>query len=234
MATSHPIRKIRKVENLNGQRFGHWVVISPERFNLRCKCRCDCGTIDLVFPGNLKSGTSISCGCIRNHGVRPTLHGLSKTPTYRIWKAMKQRCYRPAAINYADYGGRGIIVCDRWLHSYENFLADMGSRPTPKHSIERNDNEGNYEPSNCRWATVLEQRRNKRNSRWLTFNGETRCVTEWAEITGIDRHNIERRLGLGWPVKAILTVKPKIGQRIIENLHKPSLADSADAPHRPH
>ena len=215
---------------------------------------CDCGKVAHVSYANLASGGSRSCGCLRVE-VSSTLtktHGLSKTPTYRIWRAMKQRCYRLADVGYVNYGGRGITVCERWVHSYENFLADMGERPTEKgvkFSIERNDNNGNYEPGNCRWATFGEQRRNCRTTHWLEFNGEKKSIAEWSEITRISSSLIYRRLGLGWPPEAALTIKPKIGQcimhtrrggtplsteTVIDNLHNSKNIRSVSLRQTPH
>jgi hypothetical protein len=125
-------------------------------------------------------------------------HNATKTPTYKTWVCMKGRCLTENHIEYPRYGGRGISICERWL-SFENFLSDMGERPE-KCSIERIDNNGNYEPTNCRWATDKEQARNRRNSRLLTIDGVTKTVVEWSEQQGATRAaNIYNRLDLGWP-----------------------------------
>ena len=119
---------------------------------------------------------------------------------------MKARCVVPSASGYENYGGRGIVVCDRWLNSFENFLADMGERPSKAHSIDRYpDNDGNYEPSNCRWATRKQQTRNTRANRRISFCGETLCVAEWAERVGIHCDTIYDRLKLGWSIDRALT-----------------------------
>jgi len=118
---------------------------------------------------------------------------------------MLRRCHNPHCDNYANYGGRGITVCERWL-TLEQFLEDMGTRPSSEHSIERRDNDGNYEPSNCYWATPKEQARNRRNNRMLTYNGRTLCVAEWAEELGIVPNRIHNRLQLGWSDEKIITV----------------------------
>jgi hypothetical protein len=127
------------------------------------------------------------------------------TPTYQSWRHIFQRCYNPKHNAYNRYGGRGIKVCDRWLESYENFLLDMGERPIGMY-LDRIDNNGDYTPENCRWATPKEQARNKRNNHLLTYNGETRCLAEWAEITGIHPQTLINRIRNGWDVPKALTV----------------------------
>lgn len=132
-------------------------------------------------------------------------HGLSTTPEYNSWVNLTQRCTNENYRNYHGYGGRGITVCDSWRQSFETFLADMGSKPSPKHSIDRIDNSKGYCKENCRWATQQQQCRNTRRNNLITFDGDTKCVSEWAEVTGLSRKNIERRLGLGWSVDRTLT-----------------------------
>lgn len=129
-------------------------------------CLCDCGNEKVVMLSNLKNGSTNSCGCLNKEkvSVRSKTHGDSGSPEHRTWKLMKRRCDYPKGNRWIHYGGRGIKVCDRWLNSYENFLNDMGRKPTPKHSIDRINPDGNYEPSNCRWATAKEQSKNQR--RW--------------------------------------------------------------------
>ena len=118
---------------------------------------------------------------------------------------MIRRCEAPRDISYPRYGGRGISVCDRWRASFQAFLDDMGERPSKSYQIERDDNDGNYMPENCRWATRKEQARNRRSQTILTFNGESLCVSEWAERMGVKRGQLQNRINLGWPVERILT-----------------------------
>lgn len=119
----------------------------------------------------------------------------SKRPEcYHVWQGMIRRCEGENATDYKNYGGRGITVCAEWRNSYEQFMKDMGPRPTPKHTLERKDTNGNYEPGNCVWATMKEQQNNKRNNRLLTHNGETKTMTQWAESIGITVYAMYQRL----------------------------------------
>ena len=148
---------------------------------------------------SLRGGVSLSCGCLQREIA--TTHGESRvgayTPEYNAWSSMRRRCAARSGDKFRRYGARGITVCDRWRESFENFLADMGRKPTPKHSIDRVDNDGNYEPSNCRWATAKEQQRNRGFNRLVTIGGKERCVSEWAEVAGITHGLIQHRLAVG-------------------------------------
>ena len=126
-----------------------------------------------------------------------TTHGMSETPEYYAWKEMKQRCFNPNHKAYSNYGDRGITVCDRWLDS-DNYLTDMGSRPTAKHSIDRIDNNGNYCAENCKWSTKAEQENNKRTNRLITIDGKTLNIAQWTKEMGFGRNVIRDRLNLGW------------------------------------
>lgn len=128
------------------------------------------------------------------------IHGESYSPEYRAWQTMRLRCTEPSNAAYPNYGGRGITVCDRWMNSVEAFIEDMGRKPSPKHEIDRfPDNDGNYEPGNCRWATRTENSRNRRSSHSLTVDGETLTLAGWAERTGVSHTTITKRLKAGWP-----------------------------------
>jgi hypothetical protein len=194
-------------------RFGRWVVL---RFAGRAKgvnlwrCRCDCGTErDVRGNGLGKPSRSVSCGCYGRELVRANAtHGEAsqRTPEYSAWSYMKQRCTNPKAGKYALYGGRGIRVCARWLNSYESFLADMGRRPSDKHSLGRINSDGDYSPENCRWESDVEQNRNTSRNHVLTLHGETRTLAEWAQVTGLHYVAIRARLARGWTVEEALTL----------------------------
>lgn len=191
-------------EDLSGQSFGKLKVVGyvgKDAFgDSFWQCHCDCGRVAPAVAGNnLKSGRTGSCGC-EQHGNR------GKAKEYTAWNAIRARCCNPNSIQYADYGGRGVLMCDRWKESFESFLADMGPKPGPGYSIDRfPDNNGNYEPGNCRWATRTEQNRNKRNNRMLTFNGVTKSMAQWAEETGISYFVLRSRKQRGWSDEDALT-----------------------------
>lgn len=152
-----------------GDRFGKLAVIARAKDAVfrtgkgrRWLCHCDCGTEKIVLDTNLRRGATNSCGCAQKDNT--VTHGQSRTSYYQIWEGMIARCSRPTAPRYADYGGRGIRVCDRW-RDFALFQQDMGSRPGLDYSVEREDNDGDYEPANCRWATRSEQQRHKRLQR---------------------------------------------------------------------
>lgn len=170
-------------------------------------CKCDCGGENIVRGSDLTTGNTKSCGCNQEH------HGLRHIPEYNVWATMIRRCCNPRNTRFKDYGGRGITVCDRWQHSFSSFYADMGQRPTSKHSIDRIDNDLGYSPENCRWATREEQGRNRRINRFITHNGETQCLQEWANRIGISHESLRKRIethGVEW---AINTPRFKKGRK---------------------
>jgi hypothetical protein len=129
-------------------------------------------------------------------------HGYSYAAEYRAWQTMRLRCTVPTNSRYADYGGRGIKVCERWLNSVEAFIADMGPKPSPKHELDRYpDNDGNYEPGNCRWATRSENDRNRRSNRMIECDGEALTLAAWAELSGVNAVTIADRIDRGWPAE---------------------------------
>lgn len=201
-----------RFKDLTGKTFGRWTVIGyAGKSSLRMSlwnCRCECGMIGLVRSGHLKNGASKSCGCLISEvtTIRNTIHGGHNLREYASWQKLKYRCLNVDDNAYDRYGGRGITVCERWANSFENFFADMGPRPSDKHSIDRINNDGNYEPGNCRWATAREQNLNQRRNRRLTLKEETMTITEWAKRLGVSATAIRRRIDKkGWSVHKALT-----------------------------
>ena len=200
--------------NLEGQTFGRLKVIkeadpfhSSGRTRRMWLCQCDCGNTLVVRGENLKGGNTKSCGCYQKTQVSQSngTHHMSRTRLYYIWQGMKERCCNPNSKPFPDYGGRGITICDEWLNfigfkdwAYENGYQD-------DLTLDRINNDGNYEPSNCRWTDLFTQGRNKRNNRLMTFNGETHCLSEWVEITGIKYGTLLTRIMNGWTVEDTLT-----------------------------
>lgn len=200
-----------------GDQFAYLTVISDvSTVNGRPRVwvRCICGQQKQVRKDVLvgRATSQQSCGCIRDaqSAQRNRTHGEGSNPTpeYFAWRGMIGRCYAPSSPSYSDYGERGIRVCDRWLHSYPNFLQDMGRRPTSQHSLDHIDVNGDYAPNNCRWATRIEQANNTRRNHFLTFRGETKTLTEWARSIGIKRSSLGERLRRGgWTVERALTTR---------------------------
>ena len=197
--------------SLTGERFGRWLVLSKAHKNQRGEiywnCRCDCGVEKAVRANLLTTKQSTSCGCYHRDAV--TIHGMSLSPTWKSWDSLWQRCCNPNAPDYNNYGGRGIKVAPEWSN-FTRFLADMGERPEGT-TLERKDVNGNYESSNCKWATPTEQQRNRRDAIRLTLNGVTKNVHDWAEQLGIPVTTLKSRSGARWPDHRVLTtpVRPK-------------------------
>lgn len=201
----------------NQERFGRLVA---QRAELRDGvvwwfCRCDCGNTITVRGESLRRGTTKSCGCLRRELVaartRKT-NAIERHPLYHVWVGMRARCRNPNDPRFASYGGRDIVVCERW-RDFWKFVEDVGPRPSTKHTLDRRDNAGPYSPENCRWATSKEQQRNSRANQTLTFDGRTQCIAAWAEEMGIAMGTLRARLGLGWSIDQALTTHVKRGQR---------------------
>lgn len=197
-----------RVPNLVGARFGRLLVlkhlgIPPGKMNRWWRTVCDCGVFKDICAGTLNDGSTQSCGsCVPRIPASRT-HNLSKTSIYKIWTGMLQRCENPKGSAYGRYGAIGIKVCNRW-HKFENFLEDMGPRPEGL-TLDRRDNKMGYSPDNCRWATPLEQGRNKKTNLEIVFNGKTQCLTAWADEFGINENTLDKRLRLGWTIDRALT-----------------------------
>jgi len=196
--------------DLSGKQFDRWSVLHfHDRSGVDRKprwwCRCQCGSERAVFQGSLVLHTSRSCGCLRREvsGSRTRTHGRSGTKIYMVWSDMLKRCNNPGHPSYKHYGGRGISVCERW-RDIENFVSDMGD-PEEKRELDRIDNDGPYSPDNCRWATRSEQANNSRRNKWVSYQGETLTVTQWAERLNIEFHVLRWRLKHNWPIERALT-----------------------------
>lgn len=204
-----------------GTRFGRLIIVSEasqhvtesgkkvRMFNVQC----DCGNTRTVRLIGLTEGTTRSCGCLKLELFTESVktHGLSSSKEYRAFHHMLERCYQQTTAQFKDYGGRGITVSDDWLNGgFERFIHDMGLAPSLQHSLDRIDTNKGYSAENCRWATSKSQNRNKRCNRLITFNGETKCLAEWAELRGIKYITLLQRLKRGWNIqKALITpVRP--------------------------
>lgn len=208
-----------KVKDLTGQTFNRLTVVATsnrvQKNRPRYLCQCSCGTQLTVDHYHLLSGHTSSCGCakIDQHTTRLRTHGQSKSSEYKSWVGMKDRCLNPNIKAFKDYGGRGITICDRWLLSFENFLSDMGPKPSPDLTLDRIDVNGNYEPLNCRWLSKPDQNRNTRATVKLTYSGETMSTSEWAVRLCIPQTTLSR-----WVTKERMTLE----QAIERNLNRAS------------
>ncbi len=178
-----------------GTRFGRLIVLKQDeertkKWRIKFVCLCDCGKIKSIVSFSLRKNITKSCGCLSSDvtSSRSFIHGQAKrkneTIEFRIWTGIKNRCFNKNEPAYPRYGGRGITICERWL-VFQNFFDDMGKRPSKNHSVERRENDGIYEPSNCYWGTRDEQARNKRNNRWIEYAGKRMILTDWAKYFGV-------------------------------------------------
>lgn len=197
----------RKPISMEGKTYGRLTVLSAvgrgKDGQVTWSCACSCGNTSIVGGGELRRGNTSSCGCLAREltSKRSTKHGDTRrgqySPEHRAWTSMLQRCRNETSSSYRDYGARGISVCDRWS-VYENFIADMGRKPASMFCIDRIDNDGNYEPGNCRWATRVQSENNKRSNRRVSVYGLTMTVAEWARATGLSYATISQRVSDGW------------------------------------
>lgn len=193
--------------NLTNNQYGRLTVLGYAGKNKHSaslwRVRCLCGKEFVTLANSLRTSNTTSCGCARiKHGESlPT----KSTPEYRAWCSMIHRCEYPKDKHYRHYGGRGIAISPRWRESYQAFLADMGRKPSPKHSLDRINNDGNYEPQNCRWALPKQQARNKSTSRVLIVGSECLTIAEWVERTGIGYTTIRERIKRGWAPESVVS-----------------------------
>lgn len=208
------------LKDLTGQKFNRWTVISraqnDKRGQAQWHCVCECGNTSIVGGKDLRLGKSRSCGCLQKEtaAIIKKTHGKSNSRLFHIWNAMRNRCGNSASPNYYLYGGRGIKVCDEWKSSFVPFYEWAITHGYADNlSIDRIDVNGNYEPSNCRWATVIQQARNKRNTRLVEYHGEKKMLIEWAEILGLNYRRIVSRIyNSHWTVEEAFTT-PKMKSR---------------------
>jgi hypothetical protein len=196
--------------DITGHKFGRLTAVNfvkKYKKHLYWLFRCDCGQDIIIEKGHAASGHSKSCGCLNNEAraISNRKHGMCYTPEYKAWSSL---IFRTTSSNFKEsdrYIGRGITVCDSWRNSFEQFYKDMGTRPSLKHSVDRINNDGNYEPSNCRWATRTEQNNNICTNIHITVNEETKTPRQWSDITGIGYTVIRDRVKLGWSPERIIT-----------------------------
>jgi hypothetical protein len=205
---NHYLKLNGRIKDLLNKKFGRLTVIAFEDVihnRVYWRCKCECGGVVVKPANSLRNGDVKSCGCLPHDMLieRNTIHGMSKTSIYTVWCSMIQRCTDKNHKRYNDYGGRGITVCDRWLNSFENFYKDMGDRPEGT-TMDRIDNDGNYEPGNCRWATSEEQNNNTRMT--LRFKDGT-PITPWGRTTGLCNETVRRAYHAGYQQDDILAGK---------------------------
>lgn len=213
------------IKNREGQRNGRLTVLQRAAnkvepsgaIRAQWLCRCDCGNEVVVTGHALGKGHTKSCGCLNRENAPK--HGMARARIYRVWVHMRQRCENPHYTHYDRYGGRGIAVCERW-QSFENFYADMGGCPLGM-TLDREDNDRDYEPGNCRWATRVEQSNNRANNVHMTYKGQTKTLAEWGLVTGLGKSVIIGRLASGWSIERVLTEPLVPRHERTRHLHKP-------------
>lgn len=202
--------------DLTGKKFGKLTVIRQDGYHYypnskrktKWLCQCDCGNLISVLGSDLKNGHTQSCGCFRKERATETAttHGESGSRLYRIWCAMKTRCTDQNSAVYQNYGARGVKVCNEWMNSFDCFYTwAMQNGYSSSKSIDRIDVHGNYEPANCRWTTSKEQSLNRRDTKYISFNGKTQSMKEWADETGLAYSCLQYRISHGWPIERALT-----------------------------
>lgn len=188
--------------DLVGLRFGRLLVVeystSDKNGNTKFFCKCDCGECKVIYGQSLKAGATLSCGCLNKEIVSsmPQNHHMSHTSYYKAWAGMIQRCTNPQNHKWQRYGGRGISVCKEW-RDFENFQRDMGERP-PGMTLDRTNNNGDYTPSNCRWATATQQQNNMSTNVRVSIDGEPMTIPQASRAFGISRETIRSRIRSGW------------------------------------
>ena len=221
-------RRIVKV----GSRFNRLTVLAlaglPDHPQSLLLCGCDCGTSKIMKARDVVHGRAKSCGCLQRESAQRVVrdvheknrkHGLCDSDTYNSWQSMIERCRNERNDRFASYGGRGITVCVRWM-DFRNFLSDMGERPKGR-TLDRKDNDGNYEPDNCRWATPKQQQRNARRTTFVDYHGKRRVFRDLCEQLGIDHSTVAARIRRGWPIQKALETKPLWHRQVKQKEPKP-------------
>lgn len=222
----HYITLAKHAKDITGQRFGRLVALGPvvERKGgqIMWLCRCDCGNLTTIRSQGIRSGRTQSCGCFHRELVTRlgTTHGLTDNPLRTIWSDIIKRCTNPNATNYKNYGGRGISICDEWRHDFQAFFDHVTQLPhcgEKGYSIDRIDNDGNYEPNNVRFATKYEQSHNSRRSTLITYNGETKCIADWARSVGMKPSMLSGRLRRNMSIKDALSTPSRYKSKTIHS-----------------
>lgn len=199
---------MRPLIDVTGKVFGRLTVLRRSEMKVegavKWLCRCECGKEVLIRGASLRSGNTSSCGCLLAEYLDQMKDVVCSRKTRKVWSDMKNRCFNSKASNFKRYGGRGITVCDRWM-DIGMFVADMGEAPDGMF-LDRKDNDGNYEPSNCRWATRTEQQNNTRSNILVEFSGERLTLKDWSRKTGLPYHVVKKRINKGWAVERALTL----------------------------
>src|SRR6266536_3662514 len=209
-----------KIVDLTGQQFGRLIVIEKTGRSrggkILWRCQCACGNERIVQSDSLRGGYTKSCGCLSRERIvqQSSKHGMARrgktSPEWRAWRNMIVRCEWPTRYDYSRYGGRGIAVCERWRNSFEAFFADMRPRPSSQHSIDRIDNDGNYESGNCRWTTRKEQARNRRSTVFFAHGVARRmCLKDVAQNLGVSYMKVLDRRHRGWSNEQALGLEPR-------------------------
>lgn len=213
--TTQFIKLSARADDLTGRRFGRLVALGPvgvdKSHHVIWLCRCDCGNEKPISSHDFRRPNTRSCGCLSAENNQRN-YGLKNSPIHTVWRSMIKRCFSKNHPSYSNYGGRGITVCTEWRESFRTFydyVSQLSHYGEEGYTLDRIDNDGNYEPGNVRWATMKQQSRNKRTNRVLTLDGVSRPLIEWIEITGLRENTLRKRLARGWSVRDALLTKPQ-------------------------
>ena len=203
--------------DLTGKKFGMLKAVSIDHkkgTRVYWNCVCECGGKRIVSNDHLQRLENTDCGCTRRHKANWKKHGMSNTRLYRIWSLMKERCYNSKRKEYKDYGGRGISVCKEWMDSKIFIEWALNNGYSDELTIDRIDNNKNYCPDNCRWISKAEQMNNKRSCHYITYNGETKTITQWAKDNNLTYAQLRKRLfNLNWDFETAITTPIKTNRK---------------------